>query len=147
MYYLGYPQTPDDRVDLPTWALKTASFEALTQAPVRWSYTTCMSRWRTDISTGDTPPNLGFGPLSFTVADVVRAVERLRSEGVKIVKEIGHAEYNHAPFGEWEENRGVGVGEMHENYWEVYERFAFVADLVCSFLFLLLSIYLLPVLI
>lgn len=42
---------------------------------------------------------------------------------------------------------GVGVGEMHENYWEVYERFAFAADLVCSFLFLLLSIYLLPVLI
>lgn len=85
--------------------------------------------------------------MSFTVADVVRAVERLRSEGVRIVKEIGRAEYNHALFGEWEENRGVGVGEMHENYWEVYERFPFVADLVCSFLFLLLSIYLLPVLI
>ena len=139
LYYLGYPQTPDDRADLPTWASKTASFETLTQTPglLELYHVHGSEKEVTDggmeMSTGNTPPNLGFGHLGFTVPNVEKAEERLRGEGARVVKETGRAERDHVPLSEWEKNRGVGVGEMHENYRAIFERFAFVADPVCSF--------------
>lgn len=134
LYYLGYPQTADDRADLPTWASKTASFETLTQTPgllelyhVHGSEKDVQDGG-IEMSTGNTPPALGFGHLGFTVPDVRAAVERLRSEGVRVVKEIGVAEREHVPLSDWEEKRGVGCGEMHEAYKAIFENFAFVAD-------------------
>ena len=81
-----------------------------------------------EMSNGNTPPHLGFGHLGVTVPDVAGAVERLRSHGVRVVKEVGGSERADVPLSEWEESRGVGVGEMHANYKAFFDRFAFVAD-------------------
>lgn len=137
LYYLGYPQSADDCADLPTWASKTSSFETLTQTPGLLELYHVHGSERdvggVEMSTGNTPPALGFGHLGFTVPDIRGAVERLRGEGVRVMKEVGCAEREHVPLSEWEERRGVGVGEMHEGYRAIFERFAFVADPVrCS---------------
>ena len=148
LYYLGYPQTADDRADLPTWASKTASYETLTQTPgllelyhVHGSENDVVDGG-IEISNGNTPPALGFGHLGFTVPDVRDAVERLRGEGVTVVKEIGRAEREHVPLSDWEESRGVGLGDMHEGYKAIFERFAFVADPVSFCLSLPFSFFL-----
>ena len=92
-----------------------------------------------EMSNGNTPPHLGFGHLGITVPDVAGAVERLRSHGVRVVKEVGGSERADVPLSEWEESRGVGVGEMHANYKAFFDRFAFVADPV-SFSFGLFNV-------
>lgn len=134
LYYLGYPPTPSDRADLPAWAARTSEFHTLTQTPgllelyhVHGSEKS-VEDGGVEISNGNTPPHLGFGHLGVTVPDVAGAVERLRSHGVRVVKEVGGSERADVPLSEWEESRGVGVGEMHANYKAFFDRFAFVAD-------------------
>ncbi|KAJ5125612.1 hypothetical protein N7526_007789 [Penicillium atrosanguineum] len=81
-----------------------------------------------EVTTGNVPPNLGFAHLGFTVPDVRVAVERLRENGVRILKDLGVCTRESVPLSEWEEERGIGRGEIHENYAWFFEHFAMVAD-------------------
>lgn len=81
-----------------------------------------------EVSTGNVPPHLGLAHLGFTVPDVQVAVERLRAAGVRVLKDLGRCERGDVPLSRWEEERGVGVGEIHENYAWFFEKFAMVAD-------------------
>jgi lactoylglutathione lyase len=87
-----------------------------------------------DVSTGNIPPHLGFAHLGFTVPDVRAAVERLKGAGVTILKDLGVCERESIPLSEWEAEKGIGKGEIHENYAWFFEKFAMVADPVSAVL-------------
>ncbi|KAL4874666.1 Glyoxalase/Bleomycin resistance protein/Dihydroxybiphenyl dioxygenase [Aspergillus karnatakaensis] len=134
IYYLGYPSTPEDRANLPGWSAKVGDPRTLTQTlgllelyHVHGSER-AVSEGGVEISTGNAPPNLGFGHLGFTVPDVPTTLERLRGAGVKVVKELGVTSRESIPLSGWEEKRGVGVGEIHPNYKAVFDQIALVAD-------------------
>jgi lactoylglutathione lyase len=140
IYYLGYP--PPETSSLSEWASQTASPTTLTQTLGLLELYHIHGTEKSDdeggfpISTGNEPPALGFGHLGFTVPDVKEAVDRLRREGVRVVKELGEAERKDIPLSEWEEKRGVGCGQVHENYKRIFGQIAFVADPVsAAFLF------------
>jgi hypothetical protein len=59
-------------------------------------------------------------------------LERLRKEGVPIIKELGNSLRESVPLSSWEEERGVGVGEIHPNYQKLFDQIAYVADPVSS---------------
>lgn len=144
IYYLGYP--PDDkRENLPAWAAETAISKTLTRTlGLLELYHVHGSERREPgyISTGNQPPHLGFGHLGFTVPDVGATVERLRREGVKVVKDVGEsAKRTAVPVSRWEEERGIGTQELHENYRRIIEQMAFVEDPVSISLSLSLDIY------
>ncbi|OJJ65650.1 hypothetical protein ASPBRDRAFT_139656 [Aspergillus brasiliensis CBS 101740] len=134
VHYLGYPQTPKDRADLHSWATrltapgvlpKTLGFLELkhihgSERPVE--------EGGYEVATGNQPPHLGFGHLGFTVPDVCHAVERLRAEGVEVVKDLGVAERENIPLTRWEEERGVGTGHLHPNYKRNFCHVALVKD-------------------
>ncbi|KAJ5186506.1 hypothetical protein N7449_011270 [Penicillium cf. viridicatum] len=69
---------------------------------------------------------MGFGHLGFSVPDIHQAVERLRGAGVKLLKELNTAEREHIPLTKWEEEHGVGVGELHPSYKQGFYQVAFV---------------------
>lgn len=134
IYYLGYPSTEEDRADLSAWSAKVGDPRTLTQTlGLLELYHIHGSEKPTgdggyEVSTGNAPPNLGFGHLGFTVPDVPSTVERLRKAGVPILKELGVTTRESIPLSSWEENRGVGVGEIHPNYKAVFDQIAFVTD-------------------
>ncbi|CBF69684.1 putative lactoylglutathione lyase (Glo1) [Aspergillus nidulans FGSC A4] len=135
IYYLGYPSTPQDRADLPAWSAKvggdnrtlTSTLGLLELYHVHGSEKP-ISEGGYEISTGNEPPNLGFGHLGFTVPDVPKALERLRGAGVRVIKELSVSTRESIPLSKWEEERGIGVGEIHPNYKAVFDQIAFVAD-------------------
>lgn len=140
IYYLGYPTTPEDRADLPAWSAKVADPPTLTQTlGLLELYHIHGSEKSTsdggyEMSTGNAPPNLGFGHLGFTVPDVPATVERLRKESVPVLKDLGVTSRESIPLSSWEEERGVGIGEIHPNYKAVFDQIAFVADPVRTLL-------------
>jgi lactoylglutathione lyase len=134
IYYLGYPSTELDRADLEAWATKltTPGMLGKTLGLLELKHIHGSERpveeGGYEISNGNQPPNMGFGHLGFTVPDVGAAVQRLRAAGVKILKELDVAEREHIPLTEWEACRGVGVGDLHDNYKMTFKKVAFVAD-------------------
>ncbi|KOS43651.1 hypothetical protein ACN38_g5418 [Penicillium nordicum] len=88
------------------------------------------------VSTGNVPPHLGFAHLGFTVPDVLAAVQRLREGGVRILKDVGVCSRETVPLSEWEEERGIGCGEIHGNYAWLFEKFAMVSDPVSFYTFI-----------
>ena len=146
LYYLAYPSTAADRADLPAWAARVSSPHVLTNTLGLLELFHVHGTEKDDaeggfdMATGNTPPNLGFGHLGFTVPDVPAALERLRAAGVRVVKELGDSGRHTVPLSDWEEGRGVGVGEVHVNYKRFYDQIGFVADPVsfCFFLFFLM---------
>lgn len=134
VYYLGYPSTEIDRADLQAWASKLTTpgtmgktLGLLELKHIHGSEKPLMEGGY-EIATGNEPPNMGFGHLGFTVPDVHATVERLRKERVKILKELDVAERNDIPLTEWEERRGVGVGDLHDDYRKNFRKVAFLAD-------------------
>jgi lactoylglutathione lyase len=141
LYYLGYPPTSADRADLPSWSARVANPPVLTQTPGLLELYHVHGTEKADaeggfnMSTGNTPPYLGFGHLGFTVPDVASTLERLRKEGVPVIKELGNSLRESVPLSSWEEERGVGVGAIHPNYQKLFDQIAYVADPVSSLLF------------
>ncbi|RDW90289.1 putative lactoylglutathione lyase (Glo1) [Aspergillus mulundensis] len=135
IYYLGYPSTPEDRADLPAWSAKvggdnktlTSTLGLLELYHIHGSEKDT-AEGGYEMSTGNVPPHLGFGHLGFTVPDVPSALERLRNAGVKVIKDLGVTTRESIPLSKWEEERGVGVGEIHPTYKAVFDQIAFVAD-------------------
>ncbi|KAL2825208.1 Glyoxalase/Bleomycin resistance protein/Dihydroxybiphenyl dioxygenase [Aspergillus cavernicola] len=134
IYYLGYPSTAEDRADLPAWSAKVGDPHTLTQTlGLLELYHIHRSDKSTadggyEISTGNAPPNLGFGHLGFTVPNVPATLERLRNAGVPVLKDLGISTRESIPLSSWEEDRGVGLGEIHSNYAAVFDQIAFVTD-------------------
>lgn len=148
IYYLGHPPPDSAPEDLEKWAKETSEIPVLTKMSGLLELYHVHGTERTEntestgrdggvenqVSTGNVPPNLGFAHLGFTVPDVKGAVERLRGAGVSILKEVGVCEKGDVPLSKWEEERGIGVGEIHGNYRWFFEKFAVVADPVSSVL-------------
>ncbi|RAK96391.1 putative lactoylglutathione lyase (Glo1) [Aspergillus ibericus CBS 121593] len=132
IYYLGYPATADDRANLPAWAARIADIPVLTQTLGLLEFYHVHGMENPDngfkVSTGNDPPNLGLGHLGFTVPDVSDALERLRSEGVRVFKELGDVSRESVPLSHWEESRGIGKGQVHERFAEIYGQVAVVLD-------------------
>lgn len=134
MYYLGYPSSPEDRADLLSWAARASDPANLTRTLGLLELFHIHGTERevenggVEMANGNVPPNLGFGHLGFTVPDVRGTVERLRDAGVRVVKELGVSTRESVPLSEWEEKRGVGLGEIHPNYKGFFDQIAYVAD-------------------
>jgi lactoylglutathione lyase len=128
IYYLGHP--PPDTEDLGDWAEKTSQIPVMTRTEglLELYHVHGTEDNSEEVSTGNQPPNLGFAHLGFTVPDTKAAVERLRAAGVPILKEVGVSSREAVPLSEWEAARGVGRGEIHENYAWFFEKFAMIAD-------------------
>lgn len=134
IYYLGHPQPPDTSakeqdldLDLDAWAKKTAELPVMTRTSGLLELYHVHGT-EDEVSTGNVPPHLGLAHLGFTVPDVRVAVERLKGAGVRVLKDLGRCERVDVPLSRWEEEKGVGVGEIHENYAWFFEKFAMVAD-------------------
>jgi lactoylglutathione lyase len=133
IYYLGHPPPGTKAEDLDAWAKKTSEIPVMTRTSGLLEL--YHVHGTEEVSTGNIPPYLGFAHLGFTVPDVRAAVERLRGDGVTILKDLGVCERGSIPLSKWEEERGVGEGEIHENYAWFFEKFAMVADPVSKMLF------------
>lgn len=137
IYYLGHP--PPNTTDLNEWARTTSEIPVMTRTSGLLELyhvhgTENQGNDGVEMSSGNVPPNLGFAHLGFTVPDVAVALERLKEDGVRVLKDLGICERESVPLSRWEEERGVGLGEIHENYRWFFEKFAMVADPVSRFL-------------
>jgi len=129
IYYLGYPQTPEDKEDIPAWATRISDHLSQTLGLLELYHIHGSEKMAPGYySTGNDAPQLGFGQVGFTVPNVPETVERLRKDGVKILKELGSAKREDVPLTKWEESNGIGVGEIHQNYKHIFEQIAFVTD-------------------
>ncbi|KAJ5460396.1 uncharacterized protein N7458_001948 [Penicillium daleae] len=126
IYYLGHPPPGTEATDLDAWAKKTSEIPVMTRTSGLLEL--YHVHGTEDVSTGNVPPHLGFAHLGFTVPDVRAAVERLKGAGVTILKDLGVCERESIPLSEWEAEKGIGKGEIHENYAWFFEKFAMVAD-------------------
>ncbi|KAJ9503033.1 hypothetical protein H2202_001185 [Exophiala xenobiotica] len=146
IYYLGYPQTAEHRADLAKFGGDTAMKLQHTLGLLELYHVHGSERQATApdegaegaaeryYSTGNTPPNLGFGHLGFTVPSVPEALARLKANGVEVVKDLGVCDRESIPISDWENERGVGVevkgteSEIHPEYAKVFNKIAFVRD-------------------
>ncbi|KAJ9131781.1 hypothetical protein NKR23_g11532 [Pleurostoma richardsiae] len=81
------------------------------------------------ISNGNTPPNLGFNHLGFTMPDVKAAFERLRGEGVKIVKIVGDGPVEGIPTTSWEKKTHcIATDALDPTFGKILHQIAFVED-------------------
>ena len=131
IYYLGYPQTPSHRSDLPKFGQDTSANLQHTLGLLELYHVHGSEKQDPKYySTGNTPPHLGFGHLGFTVPDVPAALSRLEASGVPIIKPLNIATPRSIPISEWEESHGIGIGpaEIHPNYAAVFNNIAFVQD-------------------
>jgi lactoylglutathione lyase len=132
IYYLGHPPPgTESSKELGEWAEQTSQIPVMTRtAGLLELYHVHGTEGKEDgeVSTGNQPPNLGFAHLGFTVPDTKAAVERLRAAGVPILKDVGVSSREAVPLSEWEAAKGVGTGEIHENYARFFEKFAMIAD-------------------
>jgi len=129
IYYLGYPQSPDHRADPAAFGIDTTACLAHTLGLLEL-YHVHGSELQPEgfYSTGNTPPNLGFGHLGFTVPDVPAFLAYLRAAGVPVVKDLNVSDRSSIPLSEWEAEKGVGTGEIHGNYKAIFDQIAFVRD-------------------
>ncbi|KAI1628717.1 lactoylglutathione lyase [Exophiala viscosa] len=135
IYYLGYPQTDEHRANPEQFGGETAMKLQHTLGLLELYHVHGSEKQDEGYyQTGNTPPNLGFGHLGFTVPNVPEALERLKKAGVEVVKDLGVCTRESIPISEWENERGVGVevkgteSEIHKEYAKVFEKIAFVRD-------------------
>ncbi|EPS44361.1 hypothetical protein H072_1655 [Dactylellina haptotyla CBS 200.50] len=129
IYYLGYPQSDADRADIPAWADRTCANLAHTLGLLELYHVHGSEKQEEGYySTGNDAPHLGFGQVGFTLPDVRSAVERLKTAGVTVLKDLGVSTRESIPLSEWESERGVGRGEIHKGYSKILDQIAFVAD-------------------
>ncbi|KAJ5467599.1 hypothetical protein N7475_005351 [Penicillium sp. IBT 31633x] len=130
IYYLGHPPADAETEEqVSAWAKKTSEIPVMTKTSgLLELYHMHGAENAGAVSTGNVPPHLGFAHLGFTVPDVPAAVQRLRDGGVTILKDVGVCSRETVPLSKWEEERGVGRGEIHQHYAWFFEKFAMVAD-------------------
>jgi len=135
IYYLGYPQTAEHRADLEQFGADTAGNLAHTLGLLELYHVHGSEKQPEGYyQTGNDAPHLGFGQLGFTVPSVPEAVERLKANGVEILKPLGVSTLESIPISGWENERGVGVevkgteSEIHPAYRKIFDQIAFVKD-------------------
>jgi len=131
IYYLGYPTTATHRADLAPFGLDTAISLQHTLGLLELHHVHGSEKQTEGYyATGNDPlrGGLGFGHLGFTVPDVPAALARLQAAGVKVVKPLGVATRESIPISDWEIERGIGHGEIHDNCKAVFDKIAFVQD-------------------
>lgn len=129
IYYLGYPQSEEHRADLAKFGRDTVLNLPYTPGLFELYHIHGSEKEPEGYySTGNQPPNLGLGHIGFSVPDVSRAVEHLRSHGVEVIKDLGVADRKDVPLSQWEAQHEVGLGDLHPAYQRVFEQIAFVKD-------------------
>ncbi|KIX08713.1 lactoylglutathione lyase [Rhinocladiella mackenziei CBS 650.93] len=131
VYYLGYPQTPEHRADPAAFAQHVAQHSVLTQTLGLLElchYHGSENEAHGYISSGNIPPHLGFNHLGFTVPSVPETVERLRSAGVKVVKDYGQGPVEGIPTTTWEREKGIATDSLGDGFLNVVRQVAFVED-------------------
>jgi lactoylglutathione lyase len=132
IYYLGYPQTDAHRADPVVYATETMPVIPQTLGLLELCHIHGSENEPDGYyTTGNQPPQLGFGHLGFTVPDVSATIERLKNNGVEVFKDLGIANRESVPLSQWEAQRGIGVGDLHAIYRAVQAQLAFVKDPVC----------------
>ena len=133
VYFLGYPRSDRHREDLAAFGRETSipDTEGLLELfHMHGSETAPDYRY----ASGNEPGSLGFCHLGFSVPDLPATLERLKTEGVEVIKDIGVASRASIPISEWENERGVGVevqgteSEMHPAFREIFKNFVYVRD-------------------
>lgn len=127
IFYLGYPQTQEHKDDLDRFSSETLPRLAHTTGLIELFHVHGSEKL-SEMSTGNTPPNLGFGHLGFSVPNVQAALEHLQSHGVEIVKPLDRAERADVPLSDWEADRGIGRGDLHGEYQKILKQIGFVKD-------------------
>jgi lactoylglutathione lyase len=129
IYYLGYPQTEVHRADLRAFGEDTLPNLTHTLGLLELYHVHGSEKMPDDYySTGNAAPHLGLGHLGFSVPDVPAALAHLTAHGVKIIKDLGVATRESVPLSQWEAQRGLGLGELHQGYKHVFKQIAFVRD-------------------
>jgi lactoylglutathione lyase len=138
VYYLGYPQGDAHRSDPETFAKDTSKHEVLTQTlglleivhfrTIEEDESGKEGSGQVDITSGSEGGNLGFNHLGFTVPDVGKTVERLRKEGVQVVKDAGEGPNEVVPITNWETMHGASDRELSEGFGKLFRQLGFVRD-------------------
>lgn len=138
VYYLGYPQTDAHRSDPEEFANDTSKHEVLTQTLGLLELVHFHTReedesgiegsGQMDVTSGSEGGNLGFNHLGFTVPDVGKTVERLRKEGIHIMKDAGEGPNEDVPITRWERMNGASDRELSEGFGRLFKQLAFVRD-------------------
>lgn len=129
IYYLAYPQTPEHQLDLEKFSQETFAKLVHTLGLLELYHVHgTENEPEGHYSTGNRPPNLGFGHLGFSVPDVSKTLEYLAGNGVKIEKNLGVATRASIPLSDWEAKRGIGLGDIHPAYQSIFNQIAFVKD-------------------
>lgn len=130
-YYLGYPQTDEHRADPKRFGEETFPRLAHTLGLIELYHihgTESDPNFPGYANGNDPSALLGLAHFGFTIPDVPKALERLRKEGVEVVKDLGVATLRSIPISEEEEARGYAKGEIAEKYANVFRQIAFVRD-------------------
>lgn len=133
VYYLGYPQTAAHRADPAAYAEHTSQHSVLTSTLGLLEFChyhgDASSTEGFKITSGIEPPHLGFNHLGFTVPDVKAAVERLRADGVVVVKDVGEGPNEVVPITKWErEAKVTSSAALSPKFGALFRQLAFVRD-------------------
>jgi len=144
VYYLGYPQTDAHRSDPEAFSKDTSKHEVLTQTLGLLELVHFRTKeedesgkegsGQIDVTSGSESGNLGFNHLGFTVPDVGKTVERLRKEGVEVVKDTGEGPNDVVPITRWERMHGASDRELSEGFGKLFKQLGFVKDPVSRIL-------------
>lgn len=134
IYFLGYPKSQEHQGDLARFSQETVAdmgnYSLLELLHVHGSEKESNNPpdGKPFYENGNEAPHLGFGHIGLVVPSVEEALKLLKSDGVEIVKEFGIATKEGAGLTTWEEQRGIGMGEMHPNYEHISKQIAFIRD-------------------
>jgi len=132
IYFLAYPQTPEHRADPAAFSQDLIPHSVMCRTLGLLEL--CHYHGSEDqppsfISNGNTPPHLGFNHLGFTVPDVRKAVDRLRREGVKVVKDVDEGPVEGIPTTSWEKKTHcIATDALDPTFGKILHQIAFVED-------------------
>ena len=132
VYYLGYPQTPEHRADPSAFSRDLIPHPIMSRTLGLLElchYHGSEKQADLYICSGNKPPHLGFNHLGFTVPDVRAAINRLRENGVKVVKDVGQGPVEGIPTTKWErETHGIARDDLDPMFMKIIQQVAFVED-------------------
>lgn len=132
-YFLGHPSTDRHRENLGDYGKETPIPDTMGLLEL-WHVHGSERQPEGFYGSGNTPPNLGFCHLGFSVPDLSSTLKRLRENGVPIIKDIGVATRQSIPITDWENEHGVGVevegtdSEIHPTFKQIFANFAYIQD-------------------
>lgn len=133
VYFLGYPSTDRHREHLDEFGKETSIPDTVGLLELFHIHGS-ENQPEGFYNSGNQPPNLGFCHLGFSVPDLPRTLERLKENGVPIIKDMGVSTRQSIPITDWENERGIGVeikgteSEMHPGFKQIFANFAYVQD-------------------